>query len=212
MKNNMPIETNRTATNWDDRYSEPGFVYGTAPNEFIVSVVDRIPRGKILSLAEGEGRNAVYLASLGYDVTGVDGSEVGLRKARDLAAQRGVTITTIQADLGTFRIEPEQWDGIIASYCHLPPAIRTPLHQAAVRGLRPGGVFVLEAYSKEQLAYGTGGPDSLDLLMSLDDLKRELAGLELMHAVQTERDVREGSRHTGLASVVQVLGVKRLNC
>lgn len=195
---------------WDERYSEPGFAYGTAPNEYLLSVLDRIPKGKVLSLAEGEGRNAVYLASLGYEVTGVDGSEVGLRKAGELAAERGVAITTIHADLGEFRIEPEQWDGIIAIYCHLPPAIRILLHEAAVRGLKPGGVFVLEAFSKEQLGYGTGGPQSLDMLMSLDDLKQELAGLEFVHAIRIEREVREGSRHTGLASVVQVLAVKPL--
>ncbi|MBT0666488.1 methyltransferase domain-containing protein [Geobacter pelophilus] len=194
--------------NWDERYSEPGFSYGIAPNEFLVSVVDRIPNGRILSLAEGEGRNAVYLASLGYQVTGVDGSEVGLRKAAKLALERGVTITTIHADLSTFEIEPEVWDGIVAIYCHLPSAIRIPLHQAAVRGLKPGGAFVLEAFSKDQLPYDTGGPKSLDMLMSLDDLKQELAGLEFVHAVQMEREVLEGRGHTGLASVVQVLGIK----
>ena len=194
--------------NWDERYSEPGFAYGTAPNEFLVSVAGRIPKGTILSLAEGEGRNAVYLASLGYEVTGVDGSEVGLRKAAELAIKRGVAITTIHADLSTFEIGAEQWDGIIACYCHVPSALRIPLHQAAVRGLKPGGVFVLEAFSKEQLAYNTGGPQSPDMLMSLDDLKRELSGLEFIHAAQLERDVREGSRHTGLASVVQVLAKK----
>jgi SAM-dependent methyltransferase len=193
---------------WDERYSEPGFAYGTAPNEFIASAADRIPKGRILSLAEGEGRNAVYLASLGYEVTGVDGSEVGLRKAQELAAERGVTLRTIHADLSEFRIEPEQWDGIIACYCHLPSAIRIPLHRAAVRGLKPGGVFVLEAFSKEQLSYGTGGPQSPDMLMDVDDLKQELAGLEFIHAVQVERDVREGSRHTGRASVVQIIGSK----
>jgi hypothetical protein len=110
--------------------------------------------------------------------------------------------------LSEFEIEPEQWDGIIACFCHLPSAIRVPLHRAAVRGLKPGGVFVLEAFSKEQLAYGTGGPQSPDMLMSLDDLKRELAGLEIIHAVKMEREVREGRGHTGLASVVQVLGIK----
>ena len=196
------------STDWDERYREPGFAYGTEPNEFLVSVVQRIPHGKILSLAEGEGRNAVYLASLGYQVTGVDGSEVGLRKAVELAAERGVSITTIHADLAEFEIEPEQWDGVIACYCHVPSDIRIPLHRAALKGLKSGGVFVLEAFSKEQLAYNTGGPQSLDLLMSLDELTRELAGLELVHAVRLERDVREGSRHTGLASVVQVLGIK----
>ena len=110
--------------NWDERYSEPGFAYGSAPNEFLASVVDRIPKGRVLSLAEGEGRNAVYLAALGYEVTGVDGSEVGLRKAMELAAERGVTITAVQADLSGFEIETEQWDGIIACYCHLPSALR----------------------------------------------------------------------------------------
>lgn len=193
---------------WDERYGKPGFAYGTAPNEFIASVAGSIPPGKVLSLAEGEGRNAVYLASLGYLVTGVDGSEVGLCKAVELAAGRGVAITTIHADLSTFEIGVEQWDGIIACFCHVPPTLRIKLHQAAVRGLKPGGVFVLEAFSKEQLAYGTGGPPSLDMLMSLEDLKQELAGLEFVHAVQVEREVREGSGHTGLASVVQVLARK----
>lgn len=194
--------------NWDDRYSEPGFAYGTEPNEFLASVVGTLPQGKILSLAEGEGRNAVYLASLGYEVTGVDVSEVGLRKAQALAAERGVTITTIHADLGTFEIGTEQWDGVIAYYCHVPSAIRIALHRAAVHGLKPGGVFLLEAFSKDQLTYGTGGPQSLDMLMSLDDVKMELAGLEFRHAVQLEREVREGNRHTGLASVIQIVGIK----
>jgi len=193
---------------WDERYREAGYAYGIAPNEFLASVVDKIPQGKILSLAEGEGRNAVFLAALGYEVTGVDGSQVGLRKATQLAKERGVTFTAIHADLSAFEIEAEQWDGIIACYCHLPSAIRIPLHQAAVRGLKPGGVFVLEAFSKEQLAYDTGGPTSLDMLMSLDELKQELSGLEFMHAVEIERNVREGSRHTGLAAVVQVLARK----
>ena len=195
--------------NWDERYSEPGYTYGTEPNDFLVSVAETIkPGGRILCLAEGEGRNAVYLASLGYEVIGVDGSEVGLRKAQALAAERGVTIATIHANLGTFEIGPEQWDGIIACYCHVPSAIRIPLHRAAVRGLKPGGVFVLEAFSQEQLAYDTGGPQSLDMLMSLYDVKQELAGLEFRHAVQLEREVREGSRHTGLASVIQIVGIK----
>lgn len=94
--------------NWDERYSEPGFAYGTAPNDFLVSVADRIPQGKILSLAEGEGRNAVYLALRGFQVTGVDGSEVGLRKARALATERGVRINTIHADLSDFAIAPNE--------------------------------------------------------------------------------------------------------
>ena len=193
---------------WNERYREPGFAYGTEPNDFLVSMVDRIPHGKILSLCEGEGRNAVYLASLGCEVTGVDGSAVGLAKAQQLAAEQGVTITTIVADLAGYRIEPGQWDAIISCYCHLPPAIRMPLHRSIVTGLKPGGVFILEAFTKQQLAYGSGGPKEIDMLMSLEELKQELEGLELIHAVELEREVREGSRHTGLASVVQILGIR----
>lgn len=193
---------------WNARYSDPGFTYGKEPNEFLVSAAGRIPRGDILSLAEGEGRNAVYLASLGYNVTGVDGSEVGLRKAVMLADERGVAFTPVVADLSAFEIGLGRWDGIVACYCHLPPSIRIPLHRAVVGGLKPGGVFVLEAYSKEQLAYGTGGPQSPDMLMELDDLMCELSGLEFVHAVKVERNVREGSNHTGLASVVQIIGIR----
>jgi len=194
--------------NWDERYREPGFVYGTEPNEFLATLAGTLPPGRILSLAEGEGRNAVYLASLWYEVTAVDSSEVGLRKAQALATERGVTMTCIHADLGAFEIGTEKWDGIIACYCHLPSAIRIPLHRRAVCGLKHGGVFVLEAFSQEQLAYGTGGPQSVDMLMSLAAVKEELAGLEFRHAVQLEREVREGSGHTGLASVIQIVGIK----
>ena len=193
---------------WDERYTEPGFAYGTEPNDFLVSVVSAIPPGRILSLAEGEGRNAVYLASRGFDVTGVDSSSVGLAKARSLAAERGVSISTLQADLGSFLIGQEAWDGIIACYCHLPSSLRAPLHRSVVQGLRPGGAFVLEAFSREQPAYGTGGPQSPDLLMALDEVKAELAGLEFLQAVTVEREVREGRHHTGLASVIQVFGRK----
>jgi SAM-dependent methyltransferase len=196
------------STNWDERYSAPGYAYGTAPNEFILAVSDYIPRGKILSLGEGEGRNAAYLASLGCLVTAVDSSVVGLRKAESLAAERNVAITAIVADLAEYRIKPEQWDGVISCYCHIPSAIRSSLHREVVMGLKPGGVFVLEAFTKEQLTYQSGGPRELDLLMSLDDLKHELSGLEFIRAVTLERDVREGTRHTGLASVVQILAVK----
>lgn len=195
-------------TDWDGRYSEPGYAYGMAPNDFIVAVSGSIPRGRILSLAEGEGRNAVFLASLGCNVTAVDSSAVGLRKTGALAAERGVAITTVVADLGDYIIEPEHWDGIVSCYCHIPSAIRAPLHQAVVRGLIPGGVFVLEGFSKEQLAYRSGGPQDPDLLMSIDDLKEELRGLEFIRAAVLERDVREGTRHTGLASVVQILAIK----
>jgi SAM-dependent methyltransferase len=190
---------------WDERYSKPGFAYGTEPNDFLVSVADRIPPGPVLMLADGEGRNGVFLAGRGYEVVAVDQSEVGLAKARQLADDKGVRIQTRQADLRDYPIEPGAWAGIVSIFCHLPPSIRAPLHTAVVRGLRPGGVFVLEAYTPRQYGRGTGGPPTPELMMSLDVLTEELAGLELLHAVELEREVREGIYHTGLASVVQIL-------
>jgi SAM-dependent methyltransferase len=196
-------------THWDERFSQPGYFYGAEPNDFLRSVSGRLPpASRILSLAEGEGRNAVFLAGLGHQVTAVDASAPGLRKAEALAAERGVTITTIQADLATFNIEPGAWDGIVAIFCHLPPDIRQAVHRRAVAGLRPGGLFVLEAYTPDQLAYDTGGPRVEELLMRLGDLRQELAGLDLVIARETEREVREGQGHTGRSAVVQILGVR----
>lgn len=190
---------------WDKRYSKPGFAYGTEPNDFLASVADRIPHGPVLMIGDGEGRNGVFLAGLGYEVVSVDQSEVGLAKARQLAEERGVRIQTQVADLQDFPIQPGAWAGIVSIFCHLPPAIRVPLNASVVRGLRPGGVFVLEAYTPAQYGRGTGGPPNPEWMMSLDALKDELAGLEFLRARELEREVREGTYHTGLASVVQLL-------
>lgn len=195
---------------WDERYSQFGFAYSTEPNEFLVTAAGQIPAGPVLSLGEGEGRNAAYLAGLGHRVVAVDQSEVGLGKARQLAADRGQTIETVCADLAEFPIEPGAWAGIVSIFCHLPRRVRVPLYAAVVRGLRPGGVLVLEAYTPDQLSRGTGGPKDPDMLVSLATLTEELAGLELVHARELERDVREGAYHTGVASVVQVVARRAL--
>jgi SAM-dependent methyltransferase len=143
---------------WDERYSQPGFAYGTEPNEFLASAAGRIPHGPVLSLGEREGRNAAFLAGLGHRVVAVDQSEVGLAKAKKLSAHRGRSIETVCADLAAFSIEPGAWAGVVSIFCHLPRRIRRPLYAATVQGLRPGGVLVLEAYTPEQLGRGTGGP------------------------------------------------------
>jgi SAM-dependent methyltransferase len=190
---------------WDERYSQPGFAYGSEPNQFLVAAAGRIPDGPVLSLGEGEGRNAAYLAALGHRLVAVDQSEVGLAKARRLAADRGLTIETVRADLADYPIEPGVWAGIVSIFCHLPRRVRVPLYAAVVRGLRPGGVLVLEAYTPNQLGRGTGGPQDPDMLVALATLTGELAGLELLHAQELEREVREGAYHTGAASVVQIV-------
>jgi SAM-dependent methyltransferase len=193
---------------WDERYSQPGFAYGTEPNEFLAAHAGRIPAGPVLSLGEGEGRNAAYLAGLGHRVVAVDQSEVGLAKARRLAEDRGLTVEAVCADLAAFAIEPRAWAGIVSIFCHLPRRIRRPLYAAVVRGLRPGGVLVLEGYTPEQIGRSTGGPKDPDMLPTLAGLTEELAGLEFVHARGLDREVREGAYHTGLASVVQVVAVR----
>jgi len=193
---------------WDERFSEPGFAYGTEPNDFLVSVADRIPMGRVLSLAEGEGRNAVYLAGLGHEVTAVDSSRVGLAKAERLAAERGVTITTVNADLADFDIEPGVWQGIVSIFCHLPPVVRAALHERCLRGLAPGGAFVLEGFTPRQLKLGTGGPKSIELLLELPALRRELRGLRFEIAREIERPATEGKYHRGEVAVVQVFATK----
>ena len=189
---------------WNDRYRRPGYLYGTDPNDFLAAMAPHIPPGRVLSLGEGEGRNAVYLAELGYDVLAVDASGVGMEKAARLAASRGVRIRTRTLDLSDFNIEPGAWEGIVSIFCHLPPPLRRRVHREVVAGLRPGGLFILEAYTPRQPAYGTGGPSTPDLLMCLPDLKRELRGLDFRVAREIERVVHEGSHHTGLGHVVQV--------
>jgi Methyltransferase domain len=158
-----------------------------------------------LCLAEGEGRNAVHLATLGHRVTALDQSEVGLAKARRLAAARGVEIGTIVSDLADYSIAAGSWAGIVATFAHLPPVLRRRIHRAVVTGLQPGGVFVLEAYTPAQLALGTGGPKSPELLMTLAALREELSGLQFLIAREVERDVIEGACHTGRGAVVQIL-------
>jgi SAM-dependent methyltransferase len=194
---------------WNNRFATPQYIYGEAPNVFVAEMASQIPAGPVLCLAEGEGRNAVHLATLGHRVTAVDQSEAGLAKARRLAAARGVELETIIADLGNFTIEPGIWAGIVVSFAHLPPAIRRKVHAQAVSGLRPNGVLVLEAYTLAQLAFDTGGPKSPELLMTLAGLRDELAGLELLIGREIERDVIEGDGHTGRGAVVQILARRR---
>ncbi len=193
---------------WDQRYGEETYAYGTEPNEFLVAMAEELPAGRLLCLGEGEGRNAVWLAQQGYEVTAVDTSGIGLRKAQLLATEREVRIRTVQADLDDFVIEPARWDAIVSVFCHLPPGLRARVHRRAVNGLRLGGVFLLEAYTPRQLEYATGGPPTVELMMDLESLRGELAGLAFLHAEELLREVREGEFHNGTGAVVQVVARK----
>jgi len=194
---------------WDERYATAEYVYGTEPNEFLAATIRELNGGgRALCLAEGEGRNAVFLAGRGYEVHAVDASVVGLAKAERLARERGVHIVTEVANLDGYRIDPGAWDLIVSVFCHLPAPVRRALHREVVAGLRPGGHFVVEAYTPAQLALGTGGPPDAALAMTLAELREELDGLHFEQAREFEREVHEGSLHNGRSAVVQLVARK----
>lgn len=193
---------------WDKRYSLDEYVYGKSPNDFLRENVSKLKSGKVLCLAEGEGRNAVFLAKQGFDVTALDSSAVGLKKAKELALENSVKISTVQADLNDYEFEPDTWDSIVSIFCHLPPRLREKVHKGSVTSLKDNGVFLLEAYTPEQVEFGTGGPPSAEFMMTLELLTRDLADLEFIHRLEKIREVVEGVYHSGKASVVQVIAKK----
>lgn len=204
------------AATWDARYgAKPAdFYYGTKPNDFLREQEPRLPRGaRVLCLAEGEGRNAVFLAQRGHRVASVDLSPVGVQKTLALAASCGVAVEAAVGDLATFAIEPAAYDCIVSVWAHVPHGLRRAVHAAVVAGLRPGGVFIFEHYSPRQLELvraGTarGGPSSADLLATLADVSAELAGLVVSDAAERDRDVQEGEGHAGVSAVTQLVATK----
>ena len=148
---------------------------------------------------------AQRVAEQGYAVLAIDQSQVGLAKAAAWAAERGVRLPAQCADLADYQVTPGHWDAIVSIWCHLPDGLRRDVHRRCVRGLAPGGVIILEAYTPEQLRHRTGGPTSLDLLPTLALLREDFQGLQILHGEECERHVAEGSRHLGLSAVVQVV-------
>jgi len=193
---------------WDERYSAEGYAYGTEPNQFLAENFYRIPKGNVLSLAEGEGRNAVFLAKQGYSVTAVDGSIVGLNKAKKLAEENGVTIETVHADLADFDLGENRWDGIISIFVPLPSSLRKQVYKKIESALKPNGVFLIEAYTPDQISHGTGGGNSADTMQTKESLTLELPRLKFIHLIELEREIIEGTYHTGIGSVVQAVGLR----
>jgi len=195
--------------NWDEVYNTQDYVYGKTPNSFLFSVADYIAKGSnVLSIGEGEGRNAVFIAKLGANVTALDQSTVALKKAELLATQNQVTIKRVVADLNTFDFEPNSYDVIVVIFCHLLSPLRRKLHQNIILALKPKGAVVMELYSKAQINNNTGGPKSEDMLVSLDEIKNDFAKLDLKIAKEIDREIQEGVKHSGKSNVIQVLGVK----
>lgn len=192
---------------WDQAFEAPGYKYGTAPNAYLRTQAQRLrPAGCVLVPGDGEGRNGVWLARQGHDVLSVDSSGVGLRKAQALAAQHGVPLRTLQADLADWVPAPASADAVVLTYVHLPPAIRRTVHRRLAAALRPGGWLVLEAFHPLQLHHTSGGPQDAQLLYTLEMLRADLGGL--LHEVEAFEGrvlLDEGPGHQGTAHVVRWL-------
>ena len=191
---------------WDERYQTPEYIFGDQPCQWLIMNQHRLPKcGSAIALGDGEGRNGVFLAEVGLQVTSVDLSEVGLNKARDLASTRGVAIETIQADLEHYTMTPESQDLIVSIYCHLPETIRQVVHQRAELALKPGGLFILEAFHHSQLKYPSGGPKTTDLLYTLEALTGDFQSLQVLEALDGLCYLDEGARHSGLGHIVRLV-------
>jgi 2-polyprenyl-3-methyl-5-hydroxy-6-metoxy-1,4-benzoquinol methylase len=193
---------------WNLRYSENGFAYGTEANDFLRT--QTFPEGaKILCLAEGEGRNAVYLAEQGYEVTAIDMAYEGIEKTRDLAQMKNISVKTICANLAEYEIAAEHWDGIVIIFGHFPEVVRKCVHQSLYKALKKGGKVVIEAYSKDQLKFKTGGPMDANLLYSVEELQEDFKEFGDVEIIQLEREIHEGRYHNGMSSVLQLVARKK---
>ena len=191
---------------WDERYDQESFFYGEAPNYFVARELVKIGPGRGLFLAEGEGRNGVFAAGLGHQVTAVDSSAVGRRKALQLAAARGVALDYRLADLVADRWDDAAWDFIVLCFVHLPPEIMPGIHRRVAACLKPGGVLILNSFSKAQFGRTSGGPPHLEWLHDLEELKGQFPGLDLK-AEEKEVDLREATGHIGPAMVIELTGI-----
>ena len=193
---------------WNEKFSSDEHLYGTEPNAFIKAKQGLVKEGgAVLCLGEGEGRNALFMAKAGHDVVAIDASDVGLAKAHRLVQSHGHTIETIHRDLAEWEPEAARFDGVVASYLHLPQPLRKTVFHKVCDSLSPDGVFIGEFFSLEQLNYQSGGPKAVELLYSLEDMESNLAGLpvEIVLLEKTITHLEEGRGHQGEASVIRII-------
>jgi len=174
---------------WDQRYAGVESLWAARPNRFLVAEVSELEPGRALDLACGEGQNSIWLASLGWEATGVDFSRVAIEKARGRAARDGVEAEFVCADLVEYEPERKAFDLVLVFYIHIPAAERRLVLARAAAALAPGGIFLLVGHDLLNLTDGVGGPRDPDLLFTPDDIAAELPGLEIEKAERVLRDV-----------------------
>jgi SAM-dependent methyltransferase len=183
---------------WDDRFSKQAYAYGEAPNDFLVWAAPQVKKGKVISLSEGEGRNAVYLAQLGFEVTAVDFSSVGLAKAQALAEKHQVKIECVLADLNDLQLEPNTWDVVVSVFSQPESPIRQRLNAQLASSLKMGGALIHESKVSED-------EDASGKYPGIALLQREIAPLHVSFAHQGSRILAEGSYHVGSHTTAQIL-------
>ncbi len=189
-------------TGWDDRYATSEYIWNAGPNQFVEAHLKELAPGTAIDLAAGEGRNAVWLAEQGWDATAVDFSAVGLDKAARLAADRGVSITTVIADATTWA-PAELVDLVVLAYFQLPSAQQVAVLENAKTWIKPGGTVFIVAHDRENLEHGYGGPQIEDVLYEVDRTVAALDGLAIQIAEVAERGVeKEGEHHVALDTLV----------
>lgn len=194
---------------WDSRYSLPQYAYGIEPNAFLAGQLRKLKPGKLLLPMEGEGRNAVFAAKEGWIVDAFDFSEAAQRKAEKLAAEAGVTINYSISDASRFQAAEGSYDAVAMIFAHLPPEIRNGFHRKLIDALRPGGVFLLEAFTPQQLNYQSGGPRQYEMLYTAQMLQQDFSDLRIEFLEETETTLEEGPFHSGKAAVVQLIAIKK---
>ena len=209
---NKPM-TEDFAKKWNHRYSAEEYAYGTSPNEFLKSRLPRYPAGKILFPAEGEGRNAVFAATLGWDTHAFDISAEGRTKALKLAAENKVTIHYLTGSPDDLPYSENEFDAIALIYAHFPGAIKSACHRKLNTLLKSGGVVIFEAFSKSHLEYvmkdeRIGGPKDLATLFSTEEIADDFKGFSIIELAETEIELHEGLYHNGKGSVIRFVGIK----
>lgn len=195
---------------WDERYARQEYIYGTEPNEFLKEQLSLLKPGRILFPAEGEGRNAVFAASLGWETDAFDQSVEGQKKAVKLASHKGVTINYFIQSLNDWDPEPDQYDCIALIFVHLPDGLRQQVHNAVVRALKPGGTLLLEAFTFNQLPRTSGGPKTAELLFTKEHIESDFKQLTFTGFAETQTTLDEGPLHQGIADVIQLTAFKPL--
>lgn len=199
---------------WDNRYSQPDYAYGKSANEFFKSCINKYKlQGRMLLPAEGEGRNAVFAAKAGFEVTAFDISAAAKAKALQLAKEQGVSIDYQVGSLEALNFQESSFDCIGLIFAHFPPHLRRSYHQQLSTLLKTGGKIILEAFSKKQLEYNSvnpssGGPKNIDMLFSEDEIREEFPGFKILELSEEEVELSEGLYHKGKASVIRFVGEK----